>query len=212
MLRQLLTGIFRKKGFRAFRLLTLCGLLILPGCYMPSDFVLNMRFEPDGRYAFDYEGDLIQLAFLQRIGKGELKTRDEIARYTDIYARDLERDKGFKKVVSNGTARYAVTYHHEGNIIKERSFNFVRRNGWFMRIGHYPDGTVRIEGNVLPSDYRNELIAKGFDGRGVIRIWTKAKVVSSNATGKTEGELPSYEWQISTLRDPAPQLTLQLGK
>lgn len=205
------------------------------GCYLPTDYDLRVQILNDGRYAFEYEGDVVHVGFLQRLGWKKMLEegrepseyveetwanmnldRDDILDYDEdkragIYKRDLERDRGFEAVEYQGQARYNVKYRYQGNIRKQKSFTFVRRNGWFMRIARTAPGVVELKGNSLPSNHEDALIEGGFDSYGTVRVWTDANVVSHNATSVQQGSPSLYRWDIRSMKDPTPSMVIGIG-
>lgn len=184
----------------------LAVLLVLSGCYLPDRFQLNMNIDKSGKYAFIYEGDLLAFNFLRKIGQNEVgpDDKDEIA----VYVQDLERDSGFTSVEYLGQARYAVKYKRQSNILEHPNFSFVRRNGSFMTIKRGEDGLIQVSGDKPNKQYRDELKAKGFQIRGVVRLWTNARVLDHNAQQVIQGNPTQYVWDIQSFDQPTPKLTL----
>jgi hypothetical protein len=197
---------------KMFRRLCLAFALLLPlaGCYLPDDFTTDMQVADDGRFAFVYEGDLTQLQFLQRIGTGEL-TGERLAEYVGIYERDLKRDSGFKEIEYLGDARYRVRYERSGDLREFRQFSFPRRNAAFIGLRINEDGLIELFGDKLPKQHRDELLARGFNTRGQLRVWVRGEVLDHNAESVTDGNPPLYRWTIRSLEDPTPRLLLVPG-
>lgn len=187
-------------------LVVLAVLLAVNGCYLPDRFQLNMNIDKSGRYAFIYEGDLIAFNFLRKIGQNEVAPtdQDEIA----VYVQDLERDSAFEEVTYLGNARYRVKYKRQSNILEHPSFSFVRRNAAFMMLKRGEDGLIRVEGDKPNKQYRDELTAKGYEIRGVVRIWTNARVIDHNAEQVVQGSPTQYVWNIQSFEQPTPKMTL----
>jgi len=184
----------------------LAVLLVLSGCYLPDRFQLNMNIDKSGKYAFIYEGDLVAFNFLRKIGQGEVRADDkeEIA----VYVQDLERDSAFEEVTYLGNARYRVKYKRQSNILEHPSFSFVRRNAAFMMLKRGEDGLIRVEGDKPNKRYRDELKAKGYNIRGVVRVWTNARVLDHNAEQVIQGNPTQYVWDIQSFEQPTPKMTL----
>jgi len=186
----------------------LVSLAALAGCYLPDDFRADMQLAPDGRFAFVYEGDLTQLQFLQRIGTGELEG-ERLADYVGIYERDLKRDTGFTRIEYKGDARYAVRYERSASLAKSRQFSFPRRNGAFLGVRINEAGLIELFGDSLPEQHRVELIDRGFQSRGVLRVWVGGEVLDHNAESVTPGSPPLYQWRFRSIADPPPRLLLR---
>lgn len=195
---------------RSIRLLiTGLAVLVLASCYMPSAYQLRIQMLNDGRFAYEYEGDLLHLRFLSKLGNKEvLQGSPEEIEWSEVYIKDLKRDEGFYDIKYKGEARFKVKYRFKGNINEMKSYNFVRRNAWFMRISRTAPGVVEIKSNKLPENYRKELEASGFISWGRIRLWTDANVTYNNAHAVTEGGKALYEWAIRSNEDESPRIIL----
>jgi hypothetical protein len=185
------------------------AVLLLAGCYLPLEFEADINIDENGRYAVRYKGDIIAVTLLSKISNGKVKG-DEIKKQAAIYKRDLARDKGFKTLEHKKNARYRAVYEHQGDIHKQKSFDFIRSNARFFMIKRRKDGLIEILGDRPQKRYVDELIARGIDTRGVLRVWTKAKVLSHNAPQFREGSPAVYQWPIRSMRDPLPSMILQL--
>ncbi len=192
--------------------LAVLALVALAGCYMPDRFEAGMQIRRDGKYAFTYQGELTSLQLLRRLGRGEFEDDPDAFRHNvGLFERELRRDSGFHEVTYWRQATYRTRYEHQGNLERDRSFNFVRLNSRFLGLKNLGDGRVELSGNRLPKAYMDELINGGFDVRGVFRLWTDARVIEHNAD-TVEGEgLVLYTWRIRTMRQSPPRLILQLG-
>ncbi|MBT5108065.1 MAG: hypothetical protein HOM25_05255 [Rhodospirillaceae bacterium] len=184
-------------------------LLVATGCYLPSDFEADFNIDPKGGFAFRYKGDITSIPLLSKIGKGKL-SGDELTKNIAIYKRDLARDRSFKSVEYIENARYKVHYEYQSNIHDSKSFTFIRSNAIFVRLKKRKDGFTELVGNRPPKRYVDELIEKGFDTKGVLRIWTDAKVLKHNAATVKKGPKTLYTWPINSMRDPLPSMILLL--
>lgn len=186
--------------------------LALAGCYLPDRFKVELTLEENGDYIYTYEGELLSYNFLRKIGQGEATADDQ--EQIQIYANDLKRDSGFKRVDYIGNARYRVVYRKEHNILarKSRTFSFVSRRSTFLTLKQREDGAVEIMGNRPQKQYRDELIAKGFDTRGTILIRTKMRSIEDNADeSRTGGEYDLYAWVYETIEKEVPKLVMIPG-
>ncbi|MBL4721822.1 MAG: hypothetical protein JKY20_11925 [Alphaproteobacteria bacterium] len=185
------------------------SLIILSGCYLPSNYEADFNISKNGDFAFRYTGNITSIPLLSKIGKGEL-SREQIEESIAIYKRDLERDSSFEKVQYVTEGRYKVKYEYRENILKSKSFTFIRSNAHFLRLMRRKDGYTEIQGNRPPKKYIDELISKGFDSRGVLRVWTDAKVLKHNAQLVKKGPKTVYVWALNSMRDPLPSMILLL--
>lgn len=153
---------------------------------------------------------LLAVTLLRKLSFGEV-TKENLAENAAIYERDLARDSGFKKIKHLEGAMYGVEFDRQGDIVKERTFSFVRSNALFLGVKRRKDGLIEVFGSRPPKNLVDALIDYGFDVRGVFRVWTNAKVVSHNAQqSREEGSPKVYQWRIQSMRDTPPSLILEL--
>src|SRR3546814_13704995 len=98
---------------------------LLAGCYVPSDFQADLRIASDGRYNFQYAGDLTSLALLQKIAAGETPAASEVEAVR-VVQRDLARASGFRATAYVGNATFRVRYERQGAIPLGPRLTFVR--------------------------------------------------------------------------------------
>lgn len=184
-------------------------LLVASGCFLPSNFEADFNIDQNGGFAFRYKGDLTSIPLLSKIGKGNLSP-DALKKNIATYKRDMTRDTAFKQVDYVEQARFKVHFEYQNNINQSKSFTFIRSSAHFLRLKKRKDGYTEIQGNRLPKRYVDELIEKGYDTKGVLRVWTDAKVIRHNATTVKKGPKTLYVWQINSMRDPLPSMILLL--
>ncbi|MFT6582941.1 MAG: hypothetical protein ACJAU6_003389 [Alphaproteobacteria bacterium] len=185
------------------------ALIILSGCYLPSNYEADFNISKNGDFAFRYIGNVTSIPLLSAIGKGDLSAED-LEEKIAIYKRDLEREPAFKSVQYVTEGRYKVKFEYRSNLHESKSFTFIRSNAHFLRLMKQEDGYSEIQGNRPPKKYIDELIEKGFDARGVLRVWTDAKVLKHNAELVKKGPKTVYVWAINSMRDPLPAMILLL--
>lgn len=181
-------------------------LLVISGsCYFPSDFTADLQIDQQGRYRFTYVGKLTDLSMAQRMAKGELQGIDLQNRIA-VAERDLQRDKGFKKIEYEEKARFDVSYQRDGYIVGERSFNFVRLNARFLTLKYNKNtGKITMEGGKPNENHANALEQAGLKFNGVLRVWTNAQVQRHNSKNvQPRGRLIVYSWDIENVRQPVP--------
>lgn len=187
---------------------TLACLLLLTGCFLPSNFNATMQIAPDGRFSFRYEGYLTQLQFLQKLGNDELDP-DEIEEYVDIFANSLKRDSGFKEVTYISQAKYRVRYERRDSLARMKQFSFPERRAKLVAIKINEQGYIEVFGDKLPNNIKQELKNKGFKLWGNLKIWTSADVVDNNATTVTnQGSTTQYEWDIRSMDHGPPKMRI----
>ena len=127
---------------------------------------------------------------------------EEIQELVEAAREDLARDKSFQDITFVRGAKFRVRYERQGDILNEKSFNFVRFNSRFFSMHRLEDGTVRIVGNRPPQSYVPQLRKMGLRPNGIFRVWTSANAVDNNAAA-VEGEAKRvYAWILTDLTQP----------
>ena len=202
-------------------------LSLLCGCYFPSDFDAQLQIDRSGNYIFRYDGSLTHLGLLKEINLGELNDVG-VSKKISTIQRDLARDKGFgpgssleKRVrhiqhIKDSTFR--VAYKRDGNLNKERSFNFVRFNSRVLSISRVPDKSenrkrwlVKIIGDKPNNELIKALERVRLKANGRFRIQTNAMVLKHNADSfyQTKNSVV-YVWNIKSLTKIPPVLIFKL--
>ena len=182
-------------------------MFLLAGCYLPSDFVADLRITPDGDYNFQYTGQLTYVPLLEKIREGGLSQLETAEQVKTVIA-DLARDKGFEEISYVDSATFRVRYKRVGNILREKSYTFVRISARLLSMERRADGTVVIFGDKPNTADAQRIAATGIVMRGQFRIQTEADVVRHNATEVMEVAPPVYVWRIDGVEQPSPQLIL----
>ena len=202
-------------------------LSLLCGCYFPSDFDAQLQIDRSGNYIFRYDGSLTHLGLLKEINLGKLNDVG-VSKKISTIQRDLARDKGFgpgssleKRVrhiqhIKDSTFR--VAYKRDGNLNKERSFNFVRFNSRVLSISRVPDKSenrkrwlVKIIGDKPNNELIKALERVSLKANGRFRIQTNAMVLKHNADSfyQTKNSVV-YVWNIKSLTKVPPVLIFKL--
>src|SRR3546814_14535053 len=103
-----------------------------------------------------------------------------------------------------------MRYERQGDIRRERSFNFVRFNARLIGIKVVGDGTVTVFGDRPGSENLRRLAAAGLVSKGRLRVQTDAAVTHHNAQQVQPGKEKIYIWHIADLDDPSPELVFTL--
>lgn len=194
---------------RRYLTLLLIFIAALGGCYFPSDYEADLSIEADGKYAFRYVGELSYLPLLQKLSDEDVSA-EEIQVLVEAAREDLARDKSFQEITFVRGAKFRVRYERQGDILDEKSFNFVRFNSRFFSMHRLEDGTVKIVGNRPPQSYVPQLNKMGLRPNGIFRVWTSANAVDNNADA-VEGEAKRvYAWILTDLTQQPPYLILQI--
>ena len=200
-----------KKSMRLFRafLCVLSAAAVLGGCYLPSEFKADLRIAPNGNYNFKYEGLLVYLPLVKKLSDGELSA-EALQKEVSTIDGDLGRDSGFKEIAYIDRGTFRVRYARVGNIVREKSFNFVRSSARMLSIERRLDGTVHVIGDKPNKSLATQLARGGFVVRGTLRVQTEAEVVRHNATEVTEAAAKLYIWQIEGVERKSPRLVFNL--
>ena len=191
----------------AVRLCCLLAAALLAGCYLPSDFTADLRITPAGDYNFQYTGQLTYLPLLDKLNKGGL-SQAETAEHVKAVAEDLARDKGFEEISYVDRATFRVRYKRVGNILREKSYTFIRMNSRLLSMERRADGTVEIFGDKPNTADAQRIAATGLVMRGQLRIQTEAQVMQQNATETLDADPAVYIWRIDGVEQPSPRLIL----
>jgi len=136
-------------------------LLATGSCYFPSDFKADIRIDTKGNYVFVYKGNLTDLSMAQRMARGDL-AGDALVKRIGVAERDLRRLKGFEKLDYTEKARFKVDYVRRGNILFEKSFNFVRLSSRFLTIKYDKrKHEISVEGGKPNEHHANALEKAG---------------------------------------------------
>ena len=120
--------------------------LLLPlvaSCYVPDDFLVEIRVNRAGDFGLTYKGTLTWAPLWRDIRRGEL-TEAEIAEKVDNVRNDLVRYPGFGRVEHEGAGRFRVFYQTTGHVQGEESYYFLRSNARVFAIISRDDGLMVV--------------------------------------------------------------------
>lgn len=188
---------------------------VLTSCYVPDDFLAEIRLARNGDYALIYKGKLTWAPLWRDIREGKLSS-GEIAEKEAAVMADLQRDGSFTSIKPLGRGQFAVSYERVGKFTGTRKVTFVRRSAEILSMELRTNGEVHIRTRSDPKlDMENQLAANGLSSRGRLRIITNTAVVLQNAQDIAQG-LPGYpdytiyDWTITTGTKPMPMLIARL--
>ncbi|WP_181850170.1 hypothetical protein [Thalassospira profundimaris] len=187
--------------------LVLCVPLILTSCYLPEAFNIDLSMERNGDYRLSYQGMLVQPTITQGLLEQSLDPAGEKEKVDKVLA-DLRRDSGVKQLTYSGRGAFNIVYERRGNIIREKSFVFVRRQSRILEMFFHKDrNTVEIRGGFVPDQYQDRLSALGYQMTGKIEFRTTAGIRSHNAAEfKEVGGQNRLRWEIKSITDPVPNV------
>ena len=182
--------------------------LVLGGCYLPSNFKAEIVINREGDFRMSYVGEFSDSTILTKLAADDLTVEEEDERVETLF-RDLSRDPSFTQIVYIGNAVFEVTYDARGNIYFDKTLTFVRTSDRIVTLA-YVEKTkeITMRGGTVPINFRDRLLALGYDMNGELRLTTDAEVIDHNATeGTGDDEQKTYLWVIQSMNDPPPNLS-----
>jgi len=183
--------------------------LVLASCYLPESFNIDISMERNGDYRLSYRGLLVQPNITQGLLDNSLDEAGEKEKVAKVLA-DLKRDSGVRQLTYNGRGVFNMVYERRGNIIREKSFVFVRRQSRILEMFFHKDrNTVEIRGGFVPDQYQDRLNALGYQMTGKIEFRTTAGIRSHNAAEfKEVGGQNRLRWEIRSITAPVPNVSV----
>ena len=190
-------------------LVVLCVPLMLTGCYLPEAFTIDISMQRNGDYRMSYRGMLVQPNITEGLLNNSLDPEAEQEKVAKVLA-DLKRDSSVRQLTYNGRGMFNIVYEKHGNIMREKSFVFVRRQSRILEMFfHSERNTVEIRGGFVPDQYQDRLTALGYQMTGKIELRTTAGVRSHNAAEFREVSGQNrLRWEIKLITDPVPNVIL----
>lgn len=191
-----------------FWAVSLC-LLVVSSCYVPNDFVAEIRLGRDGSYALTYQGNLTWAPLYKDVREGTISAEERKTREKAVID-DLQRDPAFKVVTPLGSGTFKVRYESMGRFSGTQTVAFVRRSSPLLLIEVKPNGTVLVRATQDPKlRDPGELEKLGLRTQGQLRLITDVPSLQQNAqkVGALEGRFASfkvYDWVINSVRSPKP--------
>ncbi|MQX35321.1 hypothetical protein [Roseospira navarrensis] len=187
-------------------------LLLVPlvaSCYVPDDFLVEVRINREGDFGLTYKGTLTWAPLWTDIAQGTL-SEDEIAEKVENIRSDLVRYSGFKQVEHEGAGRFRVFYEATGHVEGDESYYFLRSNARVIAIISRADGLMIVRTHGITDDNKARLLAAGMDTRGKMRVATNANVLQHNAQDRQTGPggFTYYDWTVRSVTDDAPRIVM----
>jgi len=205
----LLINKIKRTGFAAL------AVMVLGSCYLPVRFDTEIELSKRGYYSFIFDGYVAKVPIFEGLQKGKISPAQEKKQVADVI-RDLERDINITELNYLKKGHFKVHWERKGDIVKEKTVTFIRRNEYFVGIAYNKDtGRVNISGRSLAADAKRQINDMGLGIQGEIRVITDARVVSNNATTirKFPKKGPGYKiyiWKIKNIFNPTPAMTIAL--
>ncbi|MBP3126708.1 hypothetical protein FHI25_11785 [Thalassospira sp. ER-Se-21-Dark] len=190
-------------------LIVLCLPVMLASCYLPEAFTIDLSMERNGDYRLSYRGLLVQPNITQGLLDKSLDAEGEKEKVAKVLA-DLKRDSAVRQLTYTGRGVFNMVYEKRGNIMREKSFVFVRRQSRILEMFFNSErNTVEIRGGFVPDQYQDRLTALGYQMTGKIEVRTTAGVRSHNAAEFREiNGQNRLRWEIQSISDPVPNVIL----
>lgn len=183
--------------------------VLLSACYVPNDFVSEIRINRNGAFGMMYQGELVWAPLYEEIRFNRLEPAEQNEKIAGIEA-DLKRDGNFKVVQSLGMARFKVRYDREGMLKDSQQVTFIRRNARILHIKSAKDGLITVVGTSLRPSDRQRLIQSGMTVNGEFRVTTNAAVKEHNANEVRQYMgYQVYIWRIDSPLAPTPKIVMQ---
>lgn len=202
---------FSQWGWSACRrlVIVLCLPLMLVSCYLPEAFTIDLSMERNGDYRFSYRGLLVQPNITEGLLNNSLDAEAEKEKVAKVMA-DLKRDSSVRQLTYTGRGVFNIVYEKRGNIMREKSFVFVRRQSRILEMFfHSGRNTVEIRGGFVPDQYQERLTAMGYQMTGKIELRTTAGIRSHNAAEFREiNGQNRLRWEINSITDPVPNVII----
>ena len=182
---------------------------MLVSCYLPEAFTIDLSMERNGDYRFSYRGLLVQPNLAEGLLNNSLDAEAEKEKVAKVMA-DLKRDSSVRQLTYTGRGVFDIVYEKRGNIMREKSFVFVRRQSRILEMFfHSGRNTVEIRGGFVPDQYQERLTAMGYQMTGKIELRTTAGIRSHNAAEFREiNGQNRLRWEINSITDPVPNVII----
>lgn len=182
--------------------------LFLAGCYLPSQFKVDVRIGNDGSYTVRYVGRLADSTMFVGLKEGTMGAAKE-AKQVETVKKDLARDSGFRTIDYVGEGFFQVLYEKAGNIFDDKTLTFVNGGSRILSIAFVSKSNiVTVRGGSVPINYHDRLNSLSFALEGEMRVVTDANVMDHNANLVSgEGE-KTYIWVLRALDAPAPKIVI----
>jgi chitinase len=187
-------------------------LLVIPlvaSCYVPDDFLVEVRINRQGDFGLTYKGTLTWAPLWSDIRAGKL-SEAEIAEKVENIRTDLTRYPGFEQVEHEGAGRFRVFYQTTGHVEGDETYYFLRSNARVIAIMSRADGLMVVRTHHITDANKERLLAAGMDTRGKMRVATNADVQQHNAASRQQGPngFVYYDWTVRSVLDESPRIVL----
>lgn len=192
----------------AWTVMLLIVLSFITSCLFPEKFDIKININKNGSYSFVYDGILTYVIARAGAVEGKLTAKDE--RDVKTLEREIKKDPGFKEVRYLGEGRFKVLYKRDGSVntpmyflgVNDRIISIVPKTGKQVEVA-----AMKVDNSTLKmlQDLKMKI-----DGH--VEVTTNGKVLRHNALSEPWfwGFFGAYKWQIKSITDPAPFISIQL--
>ncbi|AMW35215.1 hypothetical protein [Haematospirillum jordaniae] len=189
---------------------------LVSSCYVPDDFLMEIRVGKNGDYGIIYRGLLIWAPLFKEMKEAKLKPEDIAAKELAI-KEDLGRDSGFSEITSVGLGRFRVVYEKIGHLSGTSQISFPRRGADIVRLEVRTSGILYVaSAPTAKPGAKEQLEALGLRPSGKIRVITNSAVIKHNAQQISHGfddgsfrDWSVYDWSVNGPNQPAPSMQIQ---
>ena len=183
----------------------------MAGCYLPIRFDSEVELQRTGYYTAIFDGYLADVGIYDELRRSKLSPADEKQKVAQVLT-DLKRDSDVSVADYMQNGIFHVTWKHQGDVIQEKMYTFIRRNEAFLTFKYDEEkGEIVISGRKLKTAEVERLEKMGLGAvEGQLRVLTSARVSQQNAQQvlKRKGGGFIYVWNIKSFKDPAPKLVV----
>ncbi|MBI3126694.1 MAG: hypothetical protein HYZ11_03715 [Candidatus Tectomicrobia bacterium] len=200
--------------------LVLLPLLVLAGCFFPTDFDLRIAIQRNGDFEEFFSGVLVEWNPYERWKKGEFPAEEADRRSKETLRAVLKQPEGKAEDFSireESPFRYRVTYRRRGNLHAE--FKKTRTpfsegkpdvmsflvDMLYLRRG--ADGALLLERRKVPPEDQERFRHLGLEMKGALSLRVQGKVVEHDAQAVSGGE---HRWTVESLARPSVRMVFRL--
>lgn len=182
----------------------------LAGCYLPARFDAEIEITKTAHYTMTFEGYLADVPFYDALRQNKISAAEETQKVERLKT-DFTRDSAVKEFSYFKQGHFKVVWTKSGDLLQSKMVSFVRRNENLLSVRYVKtSGQIIMQGAAIDQADRKRLADIGLGMQGELRVKTDAQVVDHNATRVTGTSSKVYVWDIKSIMDPSPRLTIAL--
>lgn len=198
------------------RLVTLAAVALLLGsCYLPVKFDAEIEIDRAGYYSMIFDGYLAQIPLYEDLVAKKITANEEAERVA-VLKRDFTRDSAVTEFEYFKQGIFKVHWEKRGDLLTGRMVTFARRNEAMLTLKYVKTTRmITVSAGGMSQAQRQQVLERGLNVTGEMRVITDATVVSSNATfSQPVPDRPGwtmYVWRIENALSPSPLMEIQPG-